>query len=134
MIIEIVNLIHIDSVWERVGPKFQVGIDKCGDDISTGELWQMCRSGHAFLVIARVDADFLMGSVVRFEKWASGSVLRVVGIAGDRMNEWADDWQSFMENMAREGGADRIVSEGRDGWHRVFKKARKLRVVYEMRV
>jgi hypothetical protein len=134
MNIEIVNLIYVDSVWERVGQKFQRAIDLCGDDYSTADLWQMCRSGSAFLIIAREGEDIAMASVVRFEKWASGQVLRVVGIAGDRMSEWAEDWQAFMENMAREGGANRIVSEGRDGWHRVFRKARKLRVVYEMRV
>lgn len=134
MIIEVANTVHVDAIWQIVAPKFQRAIDLCGDDLSVGDLWQMCRSGHAFLVIARDGGDIAMASVVRFEKWGSGSVLRVVGIAGDRMSEWAEDWQTFMENMAREGGANRIVSEGRDGWHRVFKKARKLRVVYEMRV
>lgn len=134
MKIDVANIVYVDAIWQQVVPKFQRAIDLCGDDYSTADLWQMCRSGNAFLVIARDGEDIAMASVVRFERWASGSVLRVVGIAGDRMSEWAEDWQSFMENMAREGGADRIVSEGRDGWHRVFKKARKLRVVYEMRV
>lgn len=134
MIIEIVNLIHVDSVWDRVGHRFQKAIDLCGDDVSTAELWQLCRAGNAFLVIAREGEAIAMASVVRFERWTNGMVLRVVCIAGDRMSEWASEWQAFMVEMAKNNGADRIVSEGREGWQRVFQKSRKLRVVYEMRV
>lgn len=134
MNIEIVNIVYVDAIWETVGPKFQRAIDKCGDDLATGELWQMCRSGNAFLVIARDEETILMGAVVRFDRWTDGVVLRVTGLAGERINEWAHQVKDFLAVMAKENGADRIVAEGRDGWAAIFDEPRKLRSTYEMRV
>lgn len=134
MNIEIVNLVYVDSIWERVGPTFQRAIDKCAADITVGELWQMCRSGNAFLIIARDGEDILMATVARFDRWPIGSVLTVLSLAGDRMGEWAEQWREFMESMAKDNGAIGVYSEGRDGWGGIFKGAEKLRSAFLLRV
>ncbi|MES5044082.1 hypothetical protein ABVB72_02240 [Rhizobium nepotum] len=132
MNIHIANVADVDALWQIVGPRFNVAIEKCGDDLSTGELWQMCRSGHAFLVIARDETGMLMAAIVRFEKWSNGSVLRVLGLVGEQIEKWGNGVKSYLAEMAKANGATRIVAEGRDGWAKIFDEPRKLRSTYVM--
>ena len=134
MKIEIAGIQDVDRVWPLVGPKFCVASEKCGDDLTAGELWQMCRSGNAFLIIAYEETKILMAAVVRFERWNSGSVLRVLSLIGDQIGEWAEEVKDFLNGMGKANGAGRIVAEGRDGWTRIFNEPRKLRSTYEMRI
>lgn len=132
MNIHIANVADVDALWQTVGPRFNVAIEKCGDDLSTGELWQMCRSGHAFLVIAQDDTGMLMAGIVRFERWSNGSVLRVLGLVGEQLEKWGAPVKSFLAEMARANGATRIIAEGREGWAKIFDEPRKLRSTYVM--
>lgn len=134
MKIEIVNLTLVDNVWPLVSPRFLIASEKCGDDLTAGELWQMARSGNAFLIVAYEENAVLMAAVVRFERWNNGSVLRVLSLVGDRIETWAEAVKNFLNEMAKANGAGRIVAEGRDGWARIFSEPRKLRSTYEMRV
>ncbi len=132
MTIYVANAIDIDGHWRSVGPMFNRAIEKCGDDLSTGELWQMCRSGNAFLVIARDDAGILMAAIVRFERWSNGAVLRVLSLVGALVDQWAQDVKSFLSDMAKSNGAQRIVAEGREGWAKIFDEPKKIRSTYVM--
>lgn len=134
MKIEIAGVHDVDGVWPLVGPKFCVASEKCGDDLSAGELWQLCRSGNAFLIVAYVEDKILMAAVVRFERWSNGSVLRVLSLIGDQIGEWAEEVKDFLNGMGKANGVGRIVAEGRDGWTRIFNEPRKLRSTYEMRI
>ncbi|MCZ7480558.1 hypothetical protein [Rhizobium rhizogenes] len=132
MTVFIARTADVDAFWQTIGPRFNAAIEKCGDDISTGELWQICRSGQAFLIIAMDDGGILMGAVVRFERWTNGSILRVLSLVGESIEKWADDVKSFLVEMAKANGATRIVSEGREGWAKIFDEPRKLRSTYIM--
>lgn len=134
MNIEIVNIVHVDSIWSVVGQRFAKVSEKCGDDLSAGELWQMCRANDAFLIVATEENELLAALIVRFERWSNGMVLRVLSLVGERMPEWIAPMREFLTSMAKENGAGRIVAEGRDGWAGIFDDARKLRSTYEMRV
>lgn len=134
MNIEIVNLVYIDSIWEHVGPMLQRAQDKCGDDISVGQLWQMCRSGNAFLVIVKDDSAILMSCVVQFQPWSRGTVLRVLTLAGSRLEKWQDKVKTFLNDMGRSNGAIGVVAEGRDGWAAIFDEPKKLRSTYFMEI
>ncbi len=134
MKIEIAGVQDVDGVWPLVGPKFCVASDKCGDDLTAGELWQMCRSGNAFLIVAYEENKLFMGALVRFERWNNGSVLGVLSVVGDQIGEWAEEVKDFLNGMGKANGAGRIVAEGRDGWTRIFNEPRKLRSTYEMRI
>lgn len=134
MKIEIAGVHDVDGVWPLVGPKFCVASAKCGDDLTAGELWQLCRSGNAFLIVAYEEKTILMAAVVRFERWNNGSVLRVLSLVGDQIGEWAEEVKDFLNGMGKANGAGRIVAEGREGWMRIFNEPRKLRSTYEMRI
>lgn len=134
MNVEIANIGAVDVLWATLGPKFNDVSRKCGDDLAAGELWQMCRSGNAFLIIATENHGLLMGAVVRFERWTDGLVLRVLSLVGERIEKWAADVKQFISDLGKQNGADRIVAEGRDGWCRIFDEPRKLRSTYVMEI
>jgi hypothetical protein len=132
MNIYIANVADVDALWQSVGPRFDAVMQKYGDDLSTGELWQMCRSGHAFLVIARDDTGLLMAAIVRFERWSNGAVLRVLSLVGEQISEWAAKVNRFLSEMALSNGATRIVAEGREGWVKIFDEPKRIRSTYVM--
>ncbi len=132
MNIHIVNIADIDALWQTVGPRFNAAIEKCGDDISTGELWQMCRSGNAFLVIAIDDTGILMAAIVRFERWSNGAVLRVLSLVGEHIEKWSAAVKGYLADLAKSNGAPRIVAEGREGWARIFDEPKRIRSTYVM--
>lgn len=134
MKIEIAAPSHVDAIWHLAGPMLARVADRCGDDVIVADLWAMCRSGNAFLVLAYDESAIKMAAVVRFEHWANGAVLRVVALAGDDIGSWAESVKDLLANMARDNGASRIVAEGRDGWVRIFSEPKKLRSLYVMEV
>jgi hypothetical protein len=46
----IAALPEVDLIWPLISHKLEEAVDRCGDDLSVGEMWQMCRSGNAYLV------------------------------------------------------------------------------------
>lgn len=123
---------EVDAVWPVIAARIQTACDRNGGDLSSGALWQMCRSGNAFLVLVMDDNEPIAALIMQFQNWSGKQVMRCLGIAGERMAEWLPLAKGCIEQMARDGGAVSFVSEGRDGWSRIFPTARKLRVTYEV--
>lgn len=93
----------------------------------------MCRSGQAFCVVV-FDEEPRAILIMQFQKWTAKTVMRCLGIVGDGVNEWLPAARSFIEQMAKAGGATSFVAEGRDGWVKLFPDAKKLRVTYEVEI
>lgn len=134
MRIAIANSAEVDALWPTLGPKFVKATERFGDDLSSGELWQMCRSGNAFLVVVFNDLGVKMGCVVRFERWTNGAILRVLSLVGEDLKDWAEQVKGYLNQMAINGGAERIVAEGREGWAKIFDEPKAIRQTYVMRV
>jgi hypothetical protein len=125
---------EIDALWESVGPMFARATERFGDDLSPGELWQMCRSGNAFLLLVFNDDGVILACCFRFDRWSKGTVLRVLSLAGDEMALWQEQAVDFLMKTAKANGATRIIAEGRKGWERVYKNTRVLRCTYELEI
>lgn len=135
MRIGIANAAEVDALWPSIGQKVQATCDKSGGDMSSGDLWQMCRSGQAFLVVVMDDDQAVVATIIlQFQKWNRRTVLRCLSIDGERMSEWLQDAMAYIENMGRNGGASSLISEGREGWARVLPQAKKLRITYEVEI
>ncbi len=132
MRIGIANSTQVDSLWPLFSQKLQDACEKTGGDISSGEMWQMCRSGNAFLIFSLDDNGFRGGIIVQFQNWPNKHVMRCLGIVGEEMDEWLPSCFDLIKTMAKEGGAKSFVAEGREGWSKIFTDAKKLRVTYEM--
>lgn len=134
MRIGLANAAEVDEIWPSIASNVQATCDKSGGDLSSGDLWQMCRSGQAFLVVIMDDNGPVATIIVQFQKWNRRTVLRCLSIDGERMSEWLDDAMAYISNMGRNGGASSLIAEGRDGWSRVLPQAKKLRITYEVEI
>lgn len=135
MRIGLANSAEVDALWPLVAAKVQESCMKTGGDMSAGDLWQMCRSGNAFLVAVLDDEGRPIATIIlQFQKWSERTVLRCLSIAGENMSVWLPEAMEFVSKMARENGAACLVADGRDGWTRVFPKAKRLRITYEVEI
>lgn len=132
MNIIIANSAQVDATWSAFAARLQEACERTGGDLSAGELWQLCRSGQAFLVLAYDDNGFLAAIIAQFQNWTGKPVLRVLALVGDDMQRWLKEAMEFLKRMASDGGAKSLVADGRDGWARVFPKAKKLRILFEV--
>jgi hypothetical protein len=122
MKIGIANAAEVDAVWPSIAKEMQRGCDKTGGGMSAGDLWQMCRSGNAFLLLIFTNEEIVCSSVWRFENWPSGTVFRCMGLSGHSMKVWVKGLYDFAMQQAQFGGTDRLIAEGRPGWVRVLSR------------
>lgn len=134
MRIAIANAAEVDAAWPSFGDRLQQACDRTGGDLSSGELWQMCRSGNAFLVVVFDDSGLKAALIMQFQKWAKKYVMRCLAIVGEAADEWLPMAREFIAQMARDGGATSFIAEGREGWPKFFPEAKKLRIVYEVEI
>ncbi len=131
MNITLVPVQHVDQIWSAVGEGLHDACLKTGGDCTGSDLWQECRAGSAFLIVAHDDADIIAASVWRPETWATGHKFRCLSLYGRDIKNWFNDMENSVKAVARSCGATALVTEGRDGWQRLRPKARKLRILYE---
>jgi hypothetical protein len=123
---------QVDATWQTFADRLQKSCEASGGDLSSGDLWQMCRSGQAFLLLVYDDSGFVAALIMQFQNWSGKQVLRCLAIVGDEMKQWLPMAKGFITKMAADGGAKSLVADGREGWARIFPTAKKLRVVYEV--
>jgi len=131
--IAIAALFEIDPIWPLISERLQKAFEKTAGDLTSGELWQMCRSGQAFLVVAFEEAELKAAMIVQFQKWDK-PVLRCLAIVGFDMAQWLEAGKEFIERMTKDNGAKSFVFEGREGWKVPIPEAKRLRVTYEWNI
>ena len=137
MNIGIATSAEVDLLWPVISEGIQAGCDVTGGAVSSSELWQMCRTGNAFLIVG-ADDGIKFASVWRFETWPSGVVFRCLSLTGTDMESWISEFSEFVISQAKIGGANRLIAQGRKGWERVvnrmFKQSRILWQTYEVKI
>lgn len=130
MNIGIASAPEVDRFWPMIGLEMQRGCDKTGGATSSGELYQMCRAGDAFLFIG-YENEVKMASVWRFETWPSGVVFRCMALCGKEMGTWIVPLYEFAMSQAAIGGTNRLIAQGRKGWDRALSRFLKVRVLWQ---
>lgn len=126
-----VQVADIDAVWPHVRAALEDACLRTGGDISSVDLWQSCRRGESFLIVAHDGETMQAASVWRPETWQTGRKLRCQALAGKNMKSWLGEMRDEATRIARGCGATSFVTEGREGWSKIFPKAKRLRVLYE---
>lgn len=134
MNVTLVPLHLVDGVWPSVKDGFQRASDRFGGDLSVGDLWQLCRSGNAFLFVVHDDQTVAAATAWRPELWGSGPKFRCLALYGTNMADWMPELHEKVKQTAVQCGATSLMSDGRAGWQKVFPKAKVLRMVYEERI
>lgn len=125
---------EVDEVWPHISGMMQSAFEQTEAAMSPADMWTLCRSGNAFLIVGIDEAKPVFASAWRFETWATGRVFRCLYLGGERMHEWFKDMHDLASRMAADGGTKRLVAEGRPGWARIAEKytGKRTRKLWEM--
>lgn len=121
----------VDGIWPSVVGGFQKASRRSGGDLTVGDLWVGCRSGHCFLFIVHEGDDVKAATVWKPETWQSGTKFRCMALYGQGMADWMPELHEMVKKVARDCGASSLVAEGREGWRKIFPHTRKIRTLYE---
>ena len=133
MIIETLSVNQVDQVWPLLAERVKRCLAKVDADCTAADLWTQCREGRAFLMVAH-DGEIYGAVIWRFEHWLNGSVLKNIVTVGHDMRLWMDAMHDAGAELARNGGATRLVWSGRKGWARRFPQARQHSITYTLEV
>lgn len=122
--IAIANQSEIDAIWPMFSERVQRGCERTGGTTSAVNLWQMCRSGNAFLIVGIEDGIKFI-SVWRFETWPSGVVFHCLCVCGNDIPSWCGELYDFAISQARLMGCNRLIGDGRKGWSRLLARQLK---------
>ncbi len=118
MNIVVVPVADIDNAWPHVAERFVKCIEKVPTYLTAGDLWQMCRSGSAFLIVALDEAGTIKGATVwQFEPHTFACRI----MAGRGMADWLIPLLDVARQMARMNGIPTICADARVGFARFFK-------------
>lgn len=134
MKIGIANSAEVDAAWPLISDRLKKAQERYGSSLSSGDMWQLCRSGNAFLVLVWDETAIRGALILQFQTWATKRVMYCMAIVGSGVSEWMPAAREFISKMASDGGADSFVAEGREGWSAVFPDARRLRVTFEVKI
>lgn len=126
---------NVDSVWHLISDRIIKTLEDNHGDCSAGDLWTMCRSGGAFLMVAHGDDGIKGASIWRFEQWLEGTVLKNIILAGEDMDTWFEECSRLANAIGKAGGATKFVWDTRRrGFEKLFPKARPIRQTYMMEI
>ncbi len=116
-----------DAIWQHISEGM---IKSCeGTNITAGHLWQECRSGRAFLLVAWDEQQILGAAVVQFQDKG----LRGLGFTGNRVDEWFPQLKAEVVSLMRSGGVTQFIDSGRPGMMRkYFPDAKIVGTTYEV--
>lgn len=130
---KIVETHQIDGYWPLVGHDLEKACRKCNaDEFNSGVLWQMCRSGNAFLILWVVEGEILVKSVWRFDAPDNPHCFRCLMLSGKNMRGWIKNYYEAIREFGKTYGATQLVTTGRAGWLKLFPQAEKIGKDYEV--
>ena len=110
---------RIGQIWPYVRDMIDEGYAATGE-ITPPDLpqWLAAAKGQLWL---SVDGGRIVAALTTsLVPMRNGLALRMICCGGSRLELWKDCHKQI-EDFARVEGCDRILSEGRPGWERVFK-------------
>ena len=122
--IGLASIVEIDALWPSLTEGMAKACKRCNSAWTPGELWQMCRSGQAFLCIVHDGQSVKMASIWRFETARPGVSFRCIMMYGHGMANWLEMAREYIVKLASENGAVALVAEGRSGWAKIFGAAK----------
>jgi hypothetical protein len=135
MNIAVVGTVDVDRIWPAIAEGINQSSTRSFDAIPAGNLYQMCRSGNAFLIIAHDGKDIKGASIWQFRQVDQKTVFQGLALTGEGFSEWAPAMRDEVRRIAKGGGAVSLVDFGRPGMKKHFEeigaRARVAFVAYE---
>lgn len=128
----------VDAFWPLLSSGFQHACIRSGTcNLNAGILWQLVRSGQAFLIISHKGEEIYQASIWQFDPvdesdQRSGAALRCLMLYGKNIKLWYGPMLELITKLGLENGASRLVTTGRHGWLRQCSGAVKFNNDYEV--
>lgn len=133
MQVSLVSVPNVDAVWPHVADGIDQAVKRCDSDLTVAFLWQLCRSGTGFLIIASDDDNRIVAATIhRFEPYRSGMKLCCLAAWGPGMKWWLKDMKAVATIIAKAGGANAFITEGSDAYLRMLPGSKKVRTLIEV--
>lgn len=116
--IELIAVQNVDVIWPLISKDIVKCSEKTPSYLTAGDLWTMCRSGNAFLIIAS-DPDIKGFSIWRF---GSSEYFECVFILGSAADGWFKSMLDFALELAVQNGRKGIGGESRVGLVKLMKR------------
>lgn len=124
--LEIVPNHKVDEIWPFLAADFEAACRSTeAHEFNAGVLWQMCRSGTAYLILWVVDGEILLKSVWRFNVPKDPHSFRCIMLSGRNMRRWVKAFHEEILKLAKLNGANRLTVSGRKGWLKLIPNSRK---------
>jgi len=118
--ISVVLIKDVPDVWEEVYPI----IDRCqryaNGELYTQDYLEMILDGNIQLWVASDKEKIFAAMLTEFIAYPRKKVLRIIAIAGNRMESWMEFFPA-LEAAALGVGCTGLEAQGRKGWLRVLK-------------
>lgn len=124
--VEVVQVADVDQWWPLFGARVNECARSLQSNFSAGDLWTMCRTGQAILIVAHDGEKVLGATIWQFETWPDGPVIRNLVTVGEDLGAWQIDMHKAAKDVAIAGGANRFVFDGRNGWKRLYPAAKTI--------
>lgn len=115
MTIQLVPTANVDPVWPMVSALVVKCLEKAPSYLSAGDLWQMCRSGQAFLFVIH-DGEKAGGVAIwQFAPAFGQHAFVCLALAGEGLEAWIVEMVEIAGKIAADGGAEILSATGRVG-------------------
>lgn len=122
MNIALIGLQEVDNIWSSIAEHVVKCLKKTPSYYSAGELWQMCRSGQAFLLLAHEGTEVRGAAIWQFQTAYGQTVFTCLMLAGKDMGQWTVPMLESARSIARDGGAKQLSATSRVGLVQTLKK------------
>ncbi|MBW3099232.1 hypothetical protein [Pseudohoeflea coraliihabitans] len=112
---------EVDALWPLMRDGFTKSCAVEPRDYSPGMIWQLCRSGAAYMIVVYDEDTIYMASAWQFRSHECRHTFHCLSLYGTQMRSWLGMAEHFIRTIARENGATRLTACGRSGWLRLFK-------------
>jgi hypothetical protein len=111
---------QVDAYWSMMAPSFEYG----GMEYSAGQLAQDLMTGDVVLIRVWVDDEVVSVSAVTRREFFGTKDLHLMATGSTHdINEWIDDLDKVLVQLAQETGCDTITVQTREGMGRISKRA-----------
>jgi hypothetical protein len=131
--VSLVAVPNIDAIWPLIASGVEQSVQRCDSDLTAAYLWQLCRSGTGFLIVAVDENNTIQAFTIhRFEPYRSGMKFCCLATWGPGIKRWFNDMKAVATIIAKAGGANAFITEGSDAYLRLLPGAKKVRTLIEV--
>lgn len=128
---------EVPEAWPHVAPLLQRALDQTYGEYDLDDIFALVlEEAQQLHVIGDLQHGIVAAATTEIVQYPQRRAVRIHLLGGELLNGWRAAFDRYMEQGARERGADQIEFIGRPGWERVFrgtdKRATRMTIIKEV--